>query len=242
MLAVVTLTGCVGFGEPRPVEVSLDRTDLTVRLSDNSRCTGPVEAVRGTNGQVLVSGAGPLQNCATPLNYRVTADPGLNPLRLVFEEVFGAIGLRQRHRARRRGRTHRTRWTALGLRLAARVHGRLDPQIAKIFLAEHPSDVATGFAPPVRIPYFWKDEERDPALHLSRNTQISTAGRSRRRQGVHGYRDRSRSPDHRGQNTRSAGSRPPRSAPPAAGPCASNRRTCSPRARGSACCSCARSA
>jgi hypothetical protein len=93
MLAVVTLTGCVGFGEPRPVEVSLDRTDLTVRLSDMSRCTGPVEAVRGTNGQVLVSGAGPLQNCATPLNYRVTADPGLNPLRLVFEEVFGAIGL-----------------------------------------------------------------------------------------------------------------------------------------------------
>jgi hypothetical protein len=93
MLAVVTLTGCVMIGEPRPVEVSLDRSDVTVRLSDNSRCTGPVQSVRGANGQVLVSGAGPLQNCSTPLSYRVTADAGLNPLRLVFEEVFGAIGL-----------------------------------------------------------------------------------------------------------------------------------------------------
>jgi hypothetical protein len=93
MLAVVTLTGCVAFGTPNPVEVSLDRSEVTVRLSDNSRCTGPVQSTRGANGQVLVSGAGPLQNCPTPLNYRVTADAGLNPLRLVFEEVFGAIGL-----------------------------------------------------------------------------------------------------------------------------------------------------
>jgi hypothetical protein len=89
----VTLTGCVGFGEPRPVEVSLDRSEVTVRLSDMSRCTGPVQATRGANGQVLVSGAGALQDCPVPLSYRVTADAGLNPLRLVFEEVFGAIGL-----------------------------------------------------------------------------------------------------------------------------------------------------
>ncbi len=93
MLAVVTLTGCVSFGEPRPVEVSLDRSEVTVRLSDNSRCTGPVQSARGANGQVLVSGSGLLQNCPTPLNYRVTADAGFNPLRLAFEEVFGAIGL-----------------------------------------------------------------------------------------------------------------------------------------------------
>jgi hypothetical protein len=46
------------------VEVSLDRSEVTVRLSDMSRCTGPVQAVRGANGQVLVSGAGPLQNCS----------------------------------------------------------------------------------------------------------------------------------------------------------------------------------
>jgi hypothetical protein len=29
-------------------------------------------------------------DCPVPLSYRVTADAGLNPLRLVFEEVFGA--------------------------------------------------------------------------------------------------------------------------------------------------------
>ena len=93
MLAVVTVTGCVAIGQPRPVEVSLDRTELSVRLSDNTRCTGPVAATRGATGQVLVAGAGELGDCPVPLAYRVTADAGLNPLRLVFEEVFGAIGL-----------------------------------------------------------------------------------------------------------------------------------------------------
>jgi hypothetical protein len=93
MMAVVTVTGCVGLGEPRPVDVALDRTELTVRLSDMSRCTGPVQATRGANGQVLVSGGGTLQDCPVRLSYRVTADAGLNPLRLVFEEVFGTIGL-----------------------------------------------------------------------------------------------------------------------------------------------------
>jgi hypothetical protein len=104
MLGVVTLTGCVGFAEPRPVEVSLDRSEVTVRLSDMSRCTGPVAATRGANGQVLVSGAGALRDCPVPLSYRVTADAGLNPLRLVFEEVFGARP--RRAIAPRRGRDH----------------------------------------------------------------------------------------------------------------------------------------
>jgi hypothetical protein len=84
---------CDAFGPPRPVEVSLDRQAVTVRLSDNSRCTGPVRATRAANGQTLVSGAGRLDDCPVPLSYRVTADAGLNPLRLVFEEVFGALGL-----------------------------------------------------------------------------------------------------------------------------------------------------
>jgi hypothetical protein len=58
-----------------------------------SRCTGPVggHARRQRPGPRL--GCGPLGIAPTPLNYRVTADAGLNPLRLVFEEVFGAIGL-----------------------------------------------------------------------------------------------------------------------------------------------------
>lgn len=93
MLAVVALTGCTMAGGPRPVEVSLDRSEVTVRLSDRSVCTGPVAATRGANGQVLVSGSGVLQGCNAALGYRVTADAGFNPLRLVFEQVFGAIGL-----------------------------------------------------------------------------------------------------------------------------------------------------
>ena len=93
MLAIVALTGCVMTTSPRPVEVSLDRSAVTVRLSDNSRCTGPVAATRGANGQVLVSGSGTLANCPVALGYRVTADAGFDPLRFAFEEVFGAIGL-----------------------------------------------------------------------------------------------------------------------------------------------------
>jgi len=93
LLVVAVLTGCVALGAPRPVDVSLDRTELTVRLSDNTRCTGPVTAVRGASGQVLVSGSGPLQNCSAPLNYRVAADTDISFLRLAFEEVFGSVGL-----------------------------------------------------------------------------------------------------------------------------------------------------
>jgi hypothetical protein len=94
MSAVVALlTGCA-VSPPRPVEVSLDRTSLEVRLSNGETCVGPVSATRsGSGGGAAVSGAGQLGGCSVALGYRVTADTGLNPVRLVLEEVFAAIGL-----------------------------------------------------------------------------------------------------------------------------------------------------
>lgn len=89
---VVILTGCAALGPPQPVEVSLDRTEVSVRLSDGTRCTGPVDAVATRSG-TAVSGMGQLRDCTVPLAYRVEADLGANPVRVVLEEVFTAIGL-----------------------------------------------------------------------------------------------------------------------------------------------------
>jgi hypothetical protein len=113
-----------------------------------------------------------------PLNYRVTADAGLNPLRLVFEEVFGAIGLGN------------------AIAPAAEVEitapdGRswvfASPPVARTARAsfpgrsgQHPSDAGT--MPRRVIAYFWKDEERTqpftfPQIRMIRRT------RSARRSG-----------------------------------------------------------
>jgi hypothetical protein len=118
MLAVVTLTGCVAFGPPRPVEVSLDRSEVTVRLVRHEPLHGPGAATRGANGQVLVSGAGALRDCPVPLSYRVTADAGLNPLRLVFEESLRRWASAMPSRPPPRSRSRRRR-PQLELRLAA---------------------------------------------------------------------------------------------------------------------------
>jgi hypothetical protein len=88
---VVVVTGCA-VQAPRPVEVSLDRSALAMRLSDGSRCTAPVTPVPGRYS-TTVAGAGTFADCAAPFRYTVTGDPGTNPLRFVLEEAFTAIGL-----------------------------------------------------------------------------------------------------------------------------------------------------
>jgi hypothetical protein len=160
-----------------------------------------VQSVRGANGQVLVSGAGPLQNCSTPLSYRVTADAGLNPLRLVFEEVFGAIGLGNAIAPARRSRSRRPTG-ALGLRLAARWRGRLEHPFPAIRSGQHL--LRPQAAMPHRvIAYFGKDEDRTrpftfPQIRMIRRTRSArTIGAPRARQAEASC--------HSGQNTSSAG-------------------------------------
>jgi hypothetical protein len=92
-LVVAVLTGCVAQEPPRPVEVSLDRSALSVRLSNGEVCTGPVGLVPTPQGRTTVSGAGMLQGCGAALAYSVRGETGSNPLRIVLEEVFTALGL-----------------------------------------------------------------------------------------------------------------------------------------------------
>jgi hypothetical protein len=91
-VVVALLTGCAA-APPRPVDVALDRSALTVELSNGETCTGPVRAVPAASGRTTVSGTGRLQGCSAAFDYRVTGDTATNPLRLVLEEVFTAIGL-----------------------------------------------------------------------------------------------------------------------------------------------------
>jgi hypothetical protein len=93
MLAVVAvLTGCA-VSAPSPVAVSLDRSALEVRLSNGETCTGPVALVPTPQGRTTVSGSGTLQGCSAALGYTVTGETASNPIRIVLEEVFAAIGL-----------------------------------------------------------------------------------------------------------------------------------------------------
>jgi hypothetical protein len=93
MLGVVAvLTGCA-LSAPSPVAVSLDRSALEVRLANGETCTGPVSVVPTPQGRTTVSGSGPLTGCSATLGYTVTGETGSNPVRIVLEEVFAALGL-----------------------------------------------------------------------------------------------------------------------------------------------------
>jgi hypothetical protein len=90
---VVLLTGCaLQAPPPRPVEVSLDRSTLALRLADGARCTAPVSGIAG-RFSTTVTGAGTFADCPVPYAYTVTGDPGTNPLRFVLEEGFTVLGL-----------------------------------------------------------------------------------------------------------------------------------------------------
>jgi hypothetical protein len=92
LVLVLLLTGCAT-SPSRPVEVSLDRTSLQVRMSNGETCIGPVRAVPAGPNRTTVSGDGRLQGCSAAYGYRVTGDTATNPVRFVLEEVFTAIGL-----------------------------------------------------------------------------------------------------------------------------------------------------
>ncbi|MFW5641289.1 MAG: hypothetical protein ACOCY0_00855 [Roseicyclus sp.] len=88
---VVVVSGCASAAPPRPVEVSLDRSALEMRLSDARICAAPVTAVPGRY-TTTVTGTGDFPACPG-FAYTVTGDPGTNPLRFVLEEGLAALGL-----------------------------------------------------------------------------------------------------------------------------------------------------
>ena len=110
----MTVTGCVAIGQPRPVEslagpvgafgAALGQHALYRARGRDARREWPGPRVRFRENSAI---------CTVPLAYRVTADAGLNPLRLVFEEVFGAVGLGDAIAPAARGRDQRARRTPL---------------------------------------------------------------------------------------------------------------------------------
>ena len=73
------LAACgVARADPQPVAAEIIRAVLVVHLSDGTRCVAlaPVDA-----------GAGGFGNCAG-LEWQLTADPGVNPLRRVIEQGY----------------------------------------------------------------------------------------------------------------------------------------------------------
>lgn len=82
-LTLAALAACAT-GPATPTDVSLDRSLLTVAMSDASTCRGPAPAQGAETGW-----SGTLTGCPWPYAYTVEIDPRTNPLRFVLEEVFG---------------------------------------------------------------------------------------------------------------------------------------------------------
>jgi opacity protein-like surface antigen len=86
LILAAALAGCAA-SAPRPVEVTLDRTLLEVRLSNGQTCLGPAPDA------VDAGWSGTLQGCAVAWPYTVDIDTRTNPVRFVLQEIFTAIGL-----------------------------------------------------------------------------------------------------------------------------------------------------
>ncbi|MGB8813345.1 MAG: hypothetical protein WCC57_09170 [Paracoccaceae bacterium] len=81
IVAVLLLGGCVALqGPQRPVAAKLSPEILTVTMSDGTRCATPWAA-----------GTGRMDACG--LEWRVEPEGQPNPLRRVFVELTGALGL-----------------------------------------------------------------------------------------------------------------------------------------------------
>ena len=86
-LPLLVVAACGLVQAPRPAQVSLSETNLTVRMGNGEICEGPRPA--GATG----GWSGRLQGCSAAYDYNIEMDPGTNPLRMVFDEIRGAVGL-----------------------------------------------------------------------------------------------------------------------------------------------------
>ena len=87
LIPALALGACTSFGAPRPADVTLSQTHLTVRMSNGERCIGPRPA--GEAG----GWSGRFTDCSARYDYNVAIQPGANPVRMVFSEALTALGL-----------------------------------------------------------------------------------------------------------------------------------------------------
>jgi hypothetical protein len=87
LLPVLVVAACSFPQAPRPAEVSLTQNSLSVRMWNGETCQGPRPT--GTSG----GWSGRLQDCSAAYDYHIAMASGTNPLRMVFDEIRGAVGL-----------------------------------------------------------------------------------------------------------------------------------------------------
>lgn len=87
LLPLLVISACSLVQAPRPVNVTLTENNLSVRMANGETCQGPRPA--GVTG----GWSGRLQGCSAAYDYNIAMDPGSNPLRMVFDEIRGAVGL-----------------------------------------------------------------------------------------------------------------------------------------------------
>ncbi len=88
LFALLVLAACARQLPPRPETVVVHKDRISVRMSSGSRCTGPRNAdTRNAEGW-----AGRLRGCDADYAYVVKLDEGTTPVRLLLEEVPGALG------------------------------------------------------------------------------------------------------------------------------------------------------
>jgi len=86
-LPVLVVAACSLVQAPRPAQVALTENSLSVRMGNGETCEGPRPAA-GSGGW-----SGRLQGCSVAYDYDIEMAPGTNPLRMVFDEIRGALGL-----------------------------------------------------------------------------------------------------------------------------------------------------
>ena len=87
LLPLLVISACSLVQAPRPVNVTLTENNLSVRMANGETCQGsrPAGVTGGWSGR--------LQGCSAAYDYNIAMDPGSNPLRMVFDEIRGAVGL-----------------------------------------------------------------------------------------------------------------------------------------------------
>lgn len=85
LLGVAALAACAA-ATPRPLSVAASPGGIEVAMSNGRICRGPAPAGAASGW------SGTLQGCPTPYVYSVEIDPGTNPLRLLLDELFTALG------------------------------------------------------------------------------------------------------------------------------------------------------
>jgi hypothetical protein len=83
-ILILSALGACAIGPAMPSRVTLDRSLLTVAMSDGSTCRGPAPAQGAETGW-----SGMLTGCPWAYAYGVEIDPRTNPVRFIFEEIFG---------------------------------------------------------------------------------------------------------------------------------------------------------